>query len=220
MASPSPFKGKVIAITGAASGIGLATAQYLAVRGATLSLADIKEEALKSAVASIKAVAPTSKVLITAVDVSKPREVREWISGTVKQLGKLSGAANLAGVIGKSIGLVGVADLEDAEWEMILDVNLKGVFYCLRAELNAIEDGGSIVNASSVAGLKGFSKYVHSALVSLHQCFVLMYRENSWIEVKFRNAAYVASKHGVVGLTRAAAKECSDSNVRINAICP
>ncbi|MCJ1298206.1 hypothetical protein MMC08_000995 [Hypocenomyce scalaris] len=163
MASATPFAGKVIAITGAASGIGLATAQYLAIRGASLSLADIQQKALESAAASIKAAAPTAKVLITAVDVRKAAEVREWISTTVNQLGKLSGAANLAGVIGKSIGLLGVTDLEDAEWDYIMDVNLKGVFHCLRSELKAIEDGGSIVNASSIAGVKGFSKYVHFA---------------------------------------------------------
>jgi NAD(P)-dependent dehydrogenase (short-subunit alcohol dehydrogenase family) len=178
MASLTPFEGKVIAITGAASGIGLATAQYLAIRGATLSLADIKEEALEFAVASIRLVAPTARVLATAVDVRRPAEVQEWISATVKQLAKLSGAANLAGVIGKSIGLVGVDDLEDAEWDFIVDVNLKGIFNCLRAELKAIEDGGSIVNAASIAGLRGFSKYVYYAAVSLLHCFMSTYLKN------------------------------------------
>ncbi len=160
MASPTPFEGKVIAITGAASGIGLATAKYLAVRGASLSLADVQKEALESAASSIRTTTPTAHVFITVVDIRKSVDVENWIAATVKQFEKLSGAANLAGVVGKSIGHAGIADLDNDEWDFIMDVNLKGTFHCLRAEMRAIEKGGSIVNASSIAGVRGLPKYV------------------------------------------------------------
>lgn len=164
MASPIPFEGKVIAITGAASGIGLATATYLAVRGAKLSLADNRKESLDAATNSIRSAVPNVDVLAMVVDVRNSTEVKKWISDTVKQFGRLSGAANLAGVVGKSIGRIGIADYDEEEWDFILDVNLKGVFLCMKEELKAIEDGGSIVNAASIAGVRGLPKYVHSSL--------------------------------------------------------
>lgn len=179
------MQGKVIAITGAASGIGLATAKLLASRGAILSLADLNEEALKKAVHSLEG----EKHMTTVVDVRKSSSVNDWINATVEKLGKLDGAANIAGVppMGKA-----VADASDADWDFIMNVNARGVFYCMRAELNNIKDGGSIVNAASVAGLKG--------------------SPNGFI--------YCASKHAVVGITKSAARENGDRNIRVNAIAP
>lgn len=169
MASLTPFKDKVIAITGAASGIGLATAKYLAVRGAKLSLADNRQEPLEAAVESIRSAAPDADILATVIDVRKSVEVEDWISTTVTNFGRLSGAANLAGVVGKGIGRIGVADFDEDEWDFILDVNLKGVFLSMKAELKALEHGGSIVNASSIGGVRGLPKYVHhpSSLAAL-----------------------------------------------------
>lgn len=164
MALQKPFEGKVIAITGGGSGIGLATAQYLAARGAKLSLADNRQEALETATEAVKSVVSNADVLTTVVDVRKSAQVQDWIARTVEHFGRLSGAANLAGVVSKNMGRVGVADGDEDDWDFVIDVNLKGVFLCLKAELKAIENGGSIVNASSIAGVRGLPKYCPRSL--------------------------------------------------------
>ncbi len=147
----SSFSGKVIAITGAASGIGLATAQLLASRGAILSLADINEDALRDAAAGIQKSTPHVQLLVQTVNVAKPQEVDEWIDSTVAKFKRLDGAANVAGTFGT---FAEVQDVDDAAFDQIIDVNLRGTFYCLRAQLRHLADGGSIVNAASAAGHK------------------------------------------------------------------
>jgi NAD(P)-dependent dehydrogenase (short-subunit alcohol dehydrogenase family) len=191
MATSLPLAGKVIAITGAASGIGLATAKILASRGATLSLADLQEKALSQTASHILETYNTL-VHTFALDVRSRDAVDSWIAETVERFGRLDGAANLAGVIGKSIGVKGVADTDEDEWDFIIAVNLTGVMHCMRAQMKVIADSGSIVNAASIAGLTG--------------------RPN--------NGAYAASKHGVIGLTRSAAKEIGARGVRVNSIAP
>ncbi|KAF2689124.1 NAD(P)-binding protein [Lentithecium fluviatile CBS 122367] len=186
------FNKRVIALTGAASGIGLATAHLLASRGATLSLADQNADALKEVEREIRARYPDVQVLSCVVDVRSEESVRTWIERTVEVHGELNGTANLAGVIGKSIGVKGIDEQDEVEWDFIMDVNLKGVMFCLKHQLRCITPGGSIVNAASIAGLQG----------------------------RRFNAAYTASKHGVVGLTRSAAKEVGDRGIRVNCICP
>ncbi|KAI1361022.1 short-chain dehydrogenase [Xylaria arbuscula] len=184
------LEGMVFAVTGGASGIGLATSQILSKRGATVCIADVDPDAMSRAEAYFQPLnVPFS---ITKVDISKKDEVEAWISGIVEKFGKLDGAANVAGIIGKHHGLREIKDLDDDEWHKIIAVNLTGTMYCLRAELQKIVDGGSIVNVSSIHGFKGFAKY----------------------------GAYDASKHGIIGLTRTAAKENGHREVRVNAVAP
>ncbi|KAF2840347.1 NAD(P)-binding protein [Patellaria atrata CBS 101060] len=170
-------KDKVIAITGGASGIGLATAQLLASQGAKVSIADVQAKGLQDVASQIQSAGGT--VHSTIVDVREPSQVESWISETVSRFGKLDGAANLAGVIPKCINIERVEELNEEDWKFTVDVNLTGVMHCLRAQIPNASRGASIVNAASVAGLGGFPK----------------------------NAAYTAAKWGVIGLTKTAAKE-------------
>ena len=151
--SMTSLEGKVIAITGAASGIGLATARLCAARGASISIADIRQEPLDVAVADIQQSNSAVKIYAKTVDVKNSQEVHDWLDETVRRLGPLTSAANLAGVFkaGKQI-----ADTQDEDWDFVMDVNVKGVFNCIRAQLQRMDKDASIVNASSIAGLHGY----------------------------------------------------------------
>ncbi|KAF7558574.1 hypothetical protein G7046_g5577 [Stylonectria norvegica] len=182
--------GKVYAITGGASGIGLATAKILSERGAAVCIADVDPAAMELASSYFSDLKAAFSV--TRVDISHKKDVEDWLDWISEKHGRVDGAANVAGVIGKHHGVRPVADLEDDEWHKIIAVNLTGTMYCLRAELRRVVDGGSIVNVASVHGIKGFANH----------------------------GAYDASKHGIIGLTRAAAKENGHREVRINAVAP
>jgi NAD(P)-dependent dehydrogenase (short-subunit alcohol dehydrogenase family) len=187
------LQGKVFAISGGASGIGLATAEILHRRGASVAIGDIDPETLQAA-SNSNAILQTdpARVVCTSLDVSKRPSVEDWISGIVEKFGKLDGAANCAGVIGKHHGTRKLEDLEDGQWDLIIGVNLTGMMYCMRAQLKAIKGPGSVVCVSSVQGTIGFAKH----------------------------AAYAASKHGILGLVKSAAKEVGERGVRVNAVNP
>lgn len=129
-----------IAITGAASGMGLATAKLIASRGGRVALADINTEALKSAIASLIA---SDQHKYYVVDVRSGAEVDAWIDAIVKDFGQLDGAVNMAGIICKAKP---VTEVTDDDWDFSFAVNTKGVFNCLRAQLRAMSHGGSIVS--------------------------------------------------------------------------
>ncbi|THW70374.1 hypothetical protein D6D19_07855 [Aureobasidium pullulans] len=180
----SSFEGKVFAITGAASGMGLASAKLLASRGAIISLADLNESALQAAAKSLSG---SDKHMYRVIDVRKSETVDAWISATVQTLGRLDGAVNMAGVITPACP---ITKMTDEDWDFNFAVNARGILACLRAQLNAMSEGGSIVSAASVFGQFG------SAGVS----------------------AYCASKAAVINLTRTAAKE--NPHIRLNCVSP
>lgn len=185
------LQGKVIAITGAGGGMGLETAKILATRGAKVSMADVQEKTLFAAANEISKAG--GEVLAQIVDVRDEKAVDDWIEATVQKFGKLDGAVNLAGVLPKTFYTHSTEQQVTKDWDFVLAINLTGVMYCMRAQLKHMKDEGSIVNASSVAGVQGF--------------------EN--------NVAYGASKFGVVGLTKCAAAEVGPTrSIRVNCIAP
>lgn len=133
-----------IAITGAASGMGFATAQLLAKRGAYLSLADLNETALSAASESLAG--GTNRHLSMPVDVRSSASVDEWIDKTVQRFGRLDGAVNMAGVLGPSSP---ITDITNDQMDFVLSVNLNGVFNCLRAQLGVMESGSIVRSPSS-----------------------------------------------------------------------
>ncbi|KAH7411524.1 oxidoreductase [Cadophora sp. MPI-SDFR-AT-0126] len=177
------IKDKVIAITGAASGMGLATAKHVASLGASVSLADINESGLIEAIKSL----PGDHHMYPVVDVRKSESVNQWIQKTVVTLGKLDGAVNMAGIFTHALP---IAEEKDEIWDLTMEVNARGMFFSLRAELNNMKAGGSIVCAASVLGQIGGAGI----------------------------GAYTTSKHAIMGLARSAARE--NPHIRINCIAP
>lgn len=123
--------------------MGFATATLLASRGAIISLADINEDAMKTATASLPG---KDKHMYTVVDVRDSKSVNAWIDSTVQRLGRLDAAVNMAGII---TAATPVAEETDDNWDFNFAVNTRGVFFCLRAQINAMKPGGSIVSINT-----------------------------------------------------------------------
>lgn len=187
------MKGKVVAITGAASGIGLATAKLLVSRGAILSLSDINTSLLQKAVSDISSSNPGVAVHGTMVDIRDRKQVQSWITSTVSRHGgRLDACANIASTGGKKAGTQRTQDITDEEYDFIMDVNVRGTMNCMRAQIPHLREGGVIANASSICGLLGLP----------------------------RMAIYCAAKHAVIGMTKAAARELGPSKIRVNCVNP
>jgi NAD(P)-dependent dehydrogenase (short-subunit alcohol dehydrogenase family) len=187
--NPLDFTGKVALVTGAASGMGLATAHAFAEAGAAVVLADFRADAVETEARKLSTAG--HRAIAVPCDVSDDSQVEKMVDRTVAEFGRLDAAFNNAGVMAK---IAPTADSTREEWDRVIGINLRGVWSCMKYELRrmASQGSGAIVNNASVGALTG----------------------NPGI------GAYIASKHGVVGLTRTAALEYIQHGVRVNAVNP
>ncbi|HTP44993.1 MAG TPA: SDR family NAD(P)-dependent oxidoreductase [Candidatus Acidoferrum sp.] len=186
----SDMRGKVALVTGASSGIGRATGEAFAARGATVVLAARREVELAALAKEIEARGGKASFVVTDVAIAK--DVERMVAHTIEKFGRLDYAVNNAGIEGK---LAAITELPEQEWDRVLDANLKGTFLCLQHEARAMlagGHGGAIVNVGSVNSFLGFPT----------------------------GSAYVASKHGLIGLTSSVSAELAPQGIRVNLVCP
>ncbi|MBV9861962.1 MAG: SDR family NAD(P)-dependent oxidoreductase, partial [Alphaproteobacteria bacterium] len=191
---PGLLDGKAALITGGGGGIGRATALAFAREGARLAIADAAEAASAETVAQVNA--GGGQALSITLDVTDAQAVAAMVERVVATYGRIDCAFNNAGIAGFQVDAAGqkTADWSETAFDRMIAVNLKGVWLCLKEELPRMQaqGGGAIVNTASIAGLIGLPT----------------------------SSAYVAAKHGVIGLTRALALEVARKGVTVNAVCP
>jgi NAD(P)-dependent dehydrogenase (short-subunit alcohol dehydrogenase family) len=183
------LENKTVFVTGGLSGIGKACAIAAAKEGANIVVADLKSDLTEKEMADIRKENP--KAVFIDCNVSVSTQVKQAIDLTVTTFGTLDIALNNAGIAGEANK---VADMSEEGWLKVINVNLNGIFYCMKYELAIMskQKSGVIVNMSSILGKVGFAN----------------------------SSNYVAAKHGIIGLTQAASIEYATEGIRINAICP
>ncbi len=186
--------GKSALVTGGASGIGRATALAMAREGARVAVADMTEASAAATVELI--IAAGGQAIALAGDVAKEADVATLVARSVAAFGRLDCAFNNAGISPRDVGPAGqrTHEMSRASFDDMLAVNLTGVFLCMKYEIAQMlaQGGGSIVNTASIAGLVGLPSASN----------------------------YVASKHGVVGITKTAAMEYASDKIRVNCVNP
>jgi 3-oxoacyl-[acyl-carrier protein] reductase len=183
------LKNKTAIITGGSNGLGKAAALLFSKEGANVIIADLNESAGKKVTEEIKK--SGGQALFVKVDVSNQDDVYNLVSAALKEFGKLHILINNAGIVSDAR----LVKMELDQWQKVIDVNLKGVFICAQAVSKVLieqNEGGAIINTSSVVGLYG----------------------------NFGQSNYVASKAGVIGMTKTWAKELGKYNIRVNAVAP
>ncbi|MFB1083026.1 SDR family oxidoreductase [Jeotgalibacillus sp. JSM ZJ347] len=185
------FDGKVVLITGGASGLGYASALQMAKEGAKLSLVDLNGDALEEAKSDILAEVPEAEIITITADVADEEAVKKYVDETVSKFQRIDGFFNNAGIEGKQNE---TENYGSDEFEKVVSINLNGVFYGMKYVLKIMKEQGhgSIVNTASVGGIRGVGN----------------------------QSGYAASKHGVVGLTRNSGVEYGQYGISIKAIAP